>query len=39
VHGKQINIQSENLNAAVCLGVAVAGVSALVGIGLIIVFA
>jgi hypothetical protein len=39
VRGKQIKFQSERLTAAVCLGVAIAGVSTLIGIGLIIVFA
>jgi hypothetical protein len=39
VRRKQIKFQSESLTAALCLGVAIAGVSTLIGIGLIIVFA
>jgi hypothetical protein len=39
VSRKQIKFQSESLTAALCLGVAIAGVSTLIGIGLIIVFA
>jgi hypothetical protein len=39
VSGEQIKFQSESLRAAVCLGVAIAGVSTLIGLGLIIVFA
>src|SRR3979490_1264501 len=33
VRGKQIKFQSESLTAALCLGVAIAGVSTLIGIG------
>jgi hypothetical protein len=36
--GKQINFQSESVMADLCLGVAIAGVNTLIGIGLIIVF-
>jgi hypothetical protein len=39
VRGKQIKFQSESLTAAFCLGVVIAGVSTLIGIGLVIVFA
>jgi hypothetical protein len=38
VHRKQIKFQSENVMADVCLGVTVAGLYTLVGMGLIIVF-
>ena len=37
--GKQIRFQYESLTAELCLGIAVAGVSTLIGIGLVIVFA
>jgi hypothetical protein len=39
VDGKQIRFQYESLTAELCLGMAVAGVSTLIGIGLVIVFA
>jgi hypothetical protein len=39
VRGKQIKFQSESVMAGLCLGVAIAGVNTLIGIGLIIVFA
>jgi hypothetical protein len=39
VRGKQTSFQSEELTAELCLGVAIAGVNTLLGIGLIIVFA
>jgi hypothetical protein len=39
VDGKQIRFQYEILTAELCLGMAVAGVSTLIGIGLVIVFA
>jgi hypothetical protein len=38
VRRKQINFQSESVMADVCLGVNVAGLYTLVGMGLIIVF-
>ena len=38
VRGKQIKFQSESVMADVCLGVTVAGLYALVGMGLTIVF-
>jgi hypothetical protein len=38
VRGKQIKFQSESVMADVCLGVTVAGLYTLVGIGLAIVF-
>jgi hypothetical protein len=39
MRGKQINFQFENLRAGLCLGVVIAGVGTLIGIGLAIVFA
>ena len=36
---KQITLQSESLPAVIFLGMAIAGVNTLIGIGLIIVFA
>jgi hypothetical protein len=39
VRGKQIKFQSERVMADLCLGMAVAGVNTLIGIGLIIAFA
>ncbi len=36
--GRQIKLQSENVMADLCLGIAIAGVNTLIGIGLIIVF-
>ena len=39
MRGNQIKFQSESIRADLCLGVAIAGVNALIGIGLIIVFA
>jgi hypothetical protein len=39
VRRKQIELQSESIMADLCLGVAIAGVNTLIGIGLIIVFA
>jgi hypothetical protein len=39
VRRKQIKFQPESLTAALCLGVAIAGVGTLIGIGLIVVFA
>jgi hypothetical protein len=39
VRGKQIKYQFESLTPALCLGAAIAGVSTLIGIGLVIVFA
>jgi hypothetical protein len=39
VFRKQIQVQSESIPADICLGVAIAGVNTLIGIGLILVFA
>ena len=39
VDGRQIRFQYESLTAGLCLGMAVAGVSTLIGIGLVIAFA
>ncbi len=36
---KRIKLQSESIQADICLGVAIAGVNTLIGIGLILVFA
>jgi hypothetical protein len=38
VSSKQINLQSESVMADVCLGITVAGLYTLVGMGLVIVF-
>jgi hypothetical protein len=38
VGGKQTKLQSESIRADLCLGVAIAGINILIGIGLIIVF-
>jgi hypothetical protein len=38
VRGKQTKFQSESIRADLCLGVAIAGINILIGIGLIIVF-
>jgi hypothetical protein len=38
VRGKQTQFQSESIRADLCLGVAIAGINILIGIGLIIVF-
>lgn len=38
VRGKPIKFQSESITADLCLGVAIAGINILIGIGLIIVF-
>jgi len=39
VFRRQIRLQSESIAADICLGVAIAGVNTLIGIGLILVFA
>jgi hypothetical protein len=39
VGGKQIKFKSENVMADLCLGAAIAGVTTLIGVGLILVFA
>jgi hypothetical protein len=39
VRSKQTKFLSENVTADLCLGVAIAGVNTLIGIGLIMVFA
>jgi hypothetical protein len=39
VFRKRIKLQSESIPADICLGVAIAGVNTLIGIGLILVFA
>ena len=38
VRGREIKLQPESVMADICLGVTVAGLYALVGIGLIVVF-